>query len=107
MEIIREGSSTFRPPILVGKNYSYCKPKTISFLKSLDGRAWRSVVTGWETLMVLNSFEDDETRGGTKQSNTNQGRQLQNNVNSGDAVCWSSSNIKGALSTSASYTIVG
>ena len=52
MEIIREGSSTFRPPILVGKNYSYCKPKMISFLKSLDGRAWRSVVVGWETLMV-------------------------------------------------------
>ncbi|KGN54840.2 hypothetical protein Csa_012733, partial [Cucumis sativus] len=55
---------------------------------------------------VLNDFEDDETHGGTEQSNIDQGRQLQNGMNSGDALCWSSSNVKGASSTSTSYIVV-
>ncbi|TYJ98278.1 gag-pol polyprotein [Cucumis melo var. makuwa] len=51
MEIIREGPSTSRPSILDGKNYSYWKPHMISFLKTIDGRAWRAVVARWEPPM--------------------------------------------------------
>ncbi|KAA0062576.1 gag-pol polyprotein [Cucumis melo var. makuwa] len=44
MEIIREGPSTSRPPVLDGKNYSYWKPRMIFFIKTLDGKAWRALV---------------------------------------------------------------
>ncbi|KAA0035666.1 gag-pol polyprotein [Cucumis melo var. makuwa] len=41
MEIIREGPSASRPPVLDGKNYSHWKPRMIFFIKTLDERAWR------------------------------------------------------------------
>ncbi|KAA0048333.1 gag-pol polyprotein [Cucumis melo var. makuwa] len=53
MEIISEGHSASRPPILDGKNYSYWKPRMISFIKILDGRAWRSLVAGYELPMII------------------------------------------------------
>ncbi|KAA0037315.1 gag-pol polyprotein [Cucumis melo var. makuwa] len=53
MEIIRKGPSISRPPVLDAKNYSYWKPRMISFLKTLDGRAWRAVVAGWELPMII------------------------------------------------------
>ncbi|KAA0038200.1 gag-pol polyprotein [Cucumis melo var. makuwa] len=52
MEIIREGPSASRPPILDGKNYSYWKPRMIFFIKTLDGRVWRALVAGYEPPMV-------------------------------------------------------
>ncbi|KAA0032065.1 gag-pol polyprotein [Cucumis melo var. makuwa] len=52
MEIIREGPSTSRPPVLDSKNYSYWKPCMIFFIKTLDGRAWRALVAGYEPLMI-------------------------------------------------------
>ena len=36
-----------RPPILDGSNYDYWKPRTIAFLKSLDTKAWKAVLRGW------------------------------------------------------------
>ncbi|KAA0042995.1 gag-pol polyprotein [Cucumis melo var. makuwa] len=53
MEIIREGPSAFRPSILDGKNYSYWKPRMIFFIKTLDGKAWRALVAGYDPLMII------------------------------------------------------
>ncbi|KAA0056133.1 retrotransposon protein, putative, unclassified [Cucumis melo var. makuwa] len=52
MEIIREGSSASRPPILDGKNYSYWKPRMIFFIKTLDRKAWRALVAGYDPPMI-------------------------------------------------------
>ncbi|KAA0060361.1 gag-pol polyprotein, related [Cucumis melo var. makuwa] len=52
MEIIREGPSASRPPILDGKNYLYWKPRMIFFIKTLDGKAWRALVAGYDPPMI-------------------------------------------------------
>ncbi|TYK26042.1 gag-pol polyprotein [Cucumis melo var. makuwa] len=52
MKIIREGPSTSRPPILDDKNYSYWKPHMIFFIKTLDGKAWRALIGGYEPPMI-------------------------------------------------------
>ena len=52
MEIIREGPSASRPSILDGKNYSYWKPRMIFFIKTLDGKAWRALVAGYDPPMI-------------------------------------------------------
>ncbi|CAM8990261.1 unnamed protein product [Rhodiola kirilowii] len=44
---LKEGQSTTRPPLLEGSNYASWKRKMKSFLKSLDERAWKAVLTGW------------------------------------------------------------
>ncbi|XP_050935354.1 uncharacterized protein LOC127144011 isoform X1 [Cucumis melo] len=53
MEIIREEPSASRPPILDGKNYSYWKPRMIFFIKTLDGKAWRALVAGYDPPMII------------------------------------------------------
>ncbi|KAA0047660.1 gag-pol polyprotein [Cucumis melo var. makuwa] len=53
MEIIREGPSVSRPPVLDGKNYSYWKPHMIFFIKTFDGKAWRVIVADYEPPMVI------------------------------------------------------
>ncbi|TYJ98252.1 uncharacterized protein E5676_scaffold2294G00010 [Cucumis melo var. makuwa] len=52
MEIIREGPSALHPPILDGKNYSYWKPHMIFFIKTLNGKAWRALVAGYDPPMI-------------------------------------------------------
>ncbi|CAM8956702.1 unnamed protein product [Rhodiola kirilowii] len=52
---LKEGQSTTRPPLLVGSNYASWKPKMKSFLKSLDEKAWMSVLIGW-TQPVMESL---------------------------------------------------
>ncbi|TYK02457.1 gag-proteinase polyprotein [Cucumis melo var. makuwa] len=52
MEIIREGPSASRLPVLDGKNYSYWKPQMIFFIKTLDGKAWRALVAGYDPPMI-------------------------------------------------------
>ncbi|XP_012847829.1 PREDICTED: uncharacterized protein LOC105967762 [Erythranthe guttata] len=52
MNTQREGSSTTRPPLLIGSNYSYWKSKMKMFIKSIDERAWRAIITGWTPPMV-------------------------------------------------------
>ncbi|CAM8895640.1 unnamed protein product [Rhodiola kirilowii] len=44
---LKEGQSTYRPPLLEGPNYLYWKSKMKVFLKSLDEKAWRAVLVGW------------------------------------------------------------
>ncbi|KAA0045252.1 gag-proteinase polyprotein [Cucumis melo var. makuwa] len=53
MEIIREGPSTSRSPVLDGKNYSCWKPQMIFFIKTLDGKAWRALVAGYDPSMII------------------------------------------------------
>ncbi|KAA0032736.1 gag-pol polyprotein [Cucumis melo var. makuwa] len=52
MEIIREGPSASRPPVLDGKNYSYWKPRMIFFIKTLHGKAWRALVASYDPPMI-------------------------------------------------------
>ncbi|TYK13742.1 gag-pol polyprotein [Cucumis melo var. makuwa] len=52
MEIIREGLSASRPPILDDKNYSSWKPRMIFFIKTLDGKAWRALMAGYDPPMI-------------------------------------------------------
>ncbi|KAA0033829.1 gag-pol polyprotein [Cucumis melo var. makuwa] len=53
MEIIKEGPSASRPSVLDGKNYSYWKPRMIFFIKTLDGKAWRALVAGYDPPMII------------------------------------------------------
>ena len=48
-----------RPPIMDGSNYDYWKSRMIAFIKSMDQRAWRAIVTGWNHPMV--TAEDGST----------------------------------------------
>ncbi|XP_012842820.1 PREDICTED: uncharacterized protein LOC105963014, partial [Erythranthe guttata] len=52
MNTQREGASTTRPPLLIGSNYSYWKSKMKMFIKSIDERAWRAIITGWTPPMI-------------------------------------------------------
>lgn len=45
MNGIKEGGSITRPPVLDGTNYSYWKVKMTTFLKSIDSKTWKAVVT--------------------------------------------------------------
>ncbi|CAM8931978.1 unnamed protein product [Rhodiola kirilowii] len=51
---LKEEQSTTRPPLLEGSNYASWKPKMKSFLKSLNERAWKAVLTGWTEPMMEN-----------------------------------------------------
>lgn len=37
-----------RPPILDGSNYEYWKARKVTFIKTMDNKAWKSIVKGWE-----------------------------------------------------------
>ncbi|KAI3443670.1 hypothetical protein Pfo_000335 [Paulownia fortunei] len=54
MNILREGGSVLRPPLLEGSNYSYWKARMRAFLKSVDKKAWKSVVFGWQHPIMEN-----------------------------------------------------
>ncbi|TYJ98064.1 gag-proteinase polyprotein [Cucumis melo var. makuwa] len=80
MDFVREGTSTTKPSILDGTNYGYWKAKMIAFLKSVDSRSWKSVLTGWEPPSIIdatgiitlkpkipwNKEEDEESFGNSK-----------------------------------------
>ena len=53
----RDGGSVHRPPILDGSNYDYWKPRMVAFLKYLDNKAWKDVLTGWEYPVVTKNGE--------------------------------------------------
>ncbi|KAI3462422.1 hypothetical protein Pfo_019085 [Paulownia fortunei] len=54
MNILREGDSVSHPPLLEGSNYSYWKTRMRAFIKSVDEKAWKSVVFGWEHPIMEN-----------------------------------------------------
>ena len=39
MDLLKEGGSTNRPPLLHGKNYDYWKTRMHAFIKSIDEKA--------------------------------------------------------------------
>lgn len=53
MEPIQEET---KPPILDGLNYSYRKSRMTKFLKSIDSKSRKAVVTGWEHPIVINAI---------------------------------------------------
>ncbi|KAK2374735.1 gag-protease polyprotein [Trifolium repens] len=52
----RNEGSINRPPVLNGSNYDYWKARMIAFIKSMDPKAWKAIVTGWNHPIV--SAED-------------------------------------------------
>ncbi|WJX84054.1 hypothetical protein P8452_66664 [Trifolium repens] len=56
----RNGGSINRPPVLNGSNYDFWKPRMIAFIKSMDPKAWKAIVTGWNHPIV--SAEDGSSR---------------------------------------------
>ncbi|KAK2363199.1 gag-protease polyprotein [Trifolium repens] len=48
----RNGGSINRPPVLDGSNYDYWKARMIAFIKSMDQKAWKAIVTGWNRPIV-------------------------------------------------------
>ena len=46
MQLLNEGGSTSRPPLLNGTNYGYWKARLHAFIKSIDEKAWRSILEG-------------------------------------------------------------
>ena len=55
MSIFIEGAAISRPPILDGTNYLYWKTKMKAFIRAMDVRAWRSILTSWTPPMITNS----------------------------------------------------
>ncbi|CAM8989878.1 unnamed protein product [Rhodiola kirilowii] len=49
---IKECQSTTRPVLLEGPNYGYWKARMKAFIKNVDEKAWRSVLTGWTTPLL-------------------------------------------------------
>ncbi|KAL8456846.1 hypothetical protein ACS0TY_034908 [Phlomoides rotata] len=47
--------------MLDGSNYPYWKPKMRMYIKSIDERAWRSILVGWTPLRTT-ADADNETR---------------------------------------------
>ncbi|CAM9000924.1 unnamed protein product [Rhodiola kirilowii] len=52
----KEGQSTTRSVLLEGPNYGYWKARMKAFIKNVDEKAWRSVLTGW-TAPLLATYE--------------------------------------------------
>ncbi|CAM8954171.1 unnamed protein product [Rhodiola kirilowii] len=52
---IKEGQSTTRPVLLEGPNYGYWKARMKAFIKNVDEKAWRSVLTGWNPPLLATS----------------------------------------------------
>ena len=54
MDFLREGGSVQRPPLLDGTNYSYWKAQMKAFIKSVDEKARKAILTGWDHPMARN-----------------------------------------------------
>ncbi|GAA0175500.1 hypothetical protein LIER_41925 [Lithospermum erythrorhizon] len=55
MEGIKEGGSISHPPLLDRINYLYWKAKLIAFLKFVDTKTWKVVLTGWSTPTITHN----------------------------------------------------
>ena len=55
MDLMKKGGSTSRPPLLDGPNYGYWKVRIRAFIKSIDEKAWRSVLQEWKSYTKINS----------------------------------------------------
>lgn len=48
----KEGGFVNIPPILDGTNYDYQKARMVDFIKSMDIKAWKFMVKGWDPPMT-------------------------------------------------------
>ena len=48
MDFLKECGLVSRPPLLDGSNYCYWKAHMKEFIKAIDEKACRSILTGWE-----------------------------------------------------------
>ncbi|KAG9450312.1 hypothetical protein H6P81_010277 [Aristolochia fimbriata] len=47
-DLMKEGASNTRPPLLDGTNYSYWKARMHAYIRALDERAGKSIEKGWK-----------------------------------------------------------
>ena len=55
MSILTEEASISHPPLLDGTNYPYWKTRMKAFIRAMDVKAWRSILTGWTPPIVTHS----------------------------------------------------
>jgi hypothetical protein len=55
----KEGGIMDKPPLLNDSNYDIWKSRMTAFLKSLDGRAWKAVLKGWDHTKVKDANNVD------------------------------------------------
>ena len=58
---MKNSTSVTRPSILDGKNYAFWKVRVKTYIKSIDERVWRSILTGWTPLVTTNAETRVET----------------------------------------------
>ncbi|XP_073307160.1 uncharacterized protein [Primulina huaijiensis] len=51
-------NAALRPPVLDGTNYSLWKVKIRYYIKSIDERAWQSVINGWTSPIMIDQDGD-------------------------------------------------
>ena len=54
MDFMNERGSVQSPPLLDEINYSYWKDRMKPFIKSMDEKVWRAILTGWVYPMKKN-----------------------------------------------------
>ncbi|GAU23282.1 hypothetical protein TSUD_281770 [Trifolium subterraneum] len=55
----KEGGYTSRPPLLDDSNYDFWKSRMEAFIKSMDMKAWKAILMGWEHPKVKNASGAD------------------------------------------------
>ncbi|GAU37544.1 hypothetical protein TSUD_369920 [Trifolium subterraneum] len=55
----KEGGYTSRPPLLDDSNYDFWKSRMEAFIKSMDMKAWKGILKGWEHPKVKNASGAD------------------------------------------------
>ena len=58
---MESSTNVLRPPVLDGKNYAYWKVRVKAYIKSIDERVWRSILTGWTPPVTTNAETRVET----------------------------------------------
>ncbi|GAU51065.1 hypothetical protein TSUD_411780 [Trifolium subterraneum] len=60
----KDGGYVNRPPLMDGSNYDYWKAKMMAFIKSLDSKSWKAILTAWEHPVIRD--KDGKTTGELK-----------------------------------------
>ena len=53
MDSSKERGSVNRPLVLDGTNYGYWKALMVAFLKSMDIKSWKAIISGWTPLVTV------------------------------------------------------
>ena len=52
---MENSNNVLRPQMLDGKNYAYWKVRVKAYIKFIDVRVWRSILTGWTPPVTTNA----------------------------------------------------